>query len=434
MVPENRSNPDSRMIRLEYVRFPATGETAGSPIVYLAGGPGGSGINTAKGPRFQLFMAMREFGDVIAFDQRGTGASNDMATCESSQFDPDDEPLSDAAHTELYKRAVDECLAFWAAEGVDVFGYTTTESVKDLDALRQHLGAEKISLWGISYGSHLSLAALKEMDEHIDHVVLASVEGLDQTAKMPARTDAYFERLQAAVNADNELAARYPDIIGLIRRVHGKLERQPLMLSIPQRDGSTAPFFLERRDMQQFTSGLISDPQRALIALELYTELDTGSTAIITQLLSRFLEPNTPVSLRPMNFAMDNASGTGAARKAEIMRQADTALLKDYLNFPMPQLDGYVPGLDLGDEFREAPVSHVPTLVLSGTLDGRTYVESQREAVAGLSNVHILTIENAGHNLFMASPDVTEVIQIFMRGDDLSADKITIDLPEPGMR
>ena len=64
MVPENRSDPESRMIRLEYVRFPATGETAGAPIVYLAGGPGGSGINTAQGPRFPLFMAMREFGDV----------------------------------------------------------------------------------------------------------------------------------------------------------------------------------------------------------------------------------------------------------------------------------------------------------------------------------------------------------------------------------
>lgn len=74
-VPENRSNADSRSITLKYVRFPATGETSGAPIVYLSGGPGGSGIQTAKYDRFPLFMAMREFGDVIAFDQRGTGAS-----------------------------------------------------------------------------------------------------------------------------------------------------------------------------------------------------------------------------------------------------------------------------------------------------------------------------------------------------------------------
>lgn len=434
MVPENRSNPDSRMIRLEYVRFPATGGAKGAPIVYLSGGPGGSGINTAKGPRFPLFMAMREFGDVIAFDQRGTGASNDMATCESRQIDPDDALLSDAEHVRRYKLAADECLAFWASEGIDIFGYTTSESVSDLDALRRHLGAEKISLWGISYGSHLSLAALKQMSDRIDRVVLASVEGLDQTVKMPARTDAYFDRLQAAVDADDELAARYPDIAGLITRVHAQLEAEPVLLSIPQQEGSAAPFYLERRDMQQFMSGMISDPQRAIMGLEMYAELDTGSSALITQILSRFLDPDAPITLRPMNFAMDNASGTGEARRAEIERQAETSLLGDYLNFPMPHLDNYVDGLDLGDAFREAPQSDVPTLVLSGTLDGRTYVESQREAVAGLSNVHIVTVENAGHNLFMLSPMVTETIQDFMRGDEVTIDTLTVDIPKPGFR
>ena len=77
-VPENHSVPDSRDITLKYVRFPATGNASGAPIVYLSGGPGGSGIQTAKHRRFPLFMVMREFGDVIALDQRGTGASNDL--------------------------------------------------------------------------------------------------------------------------------------------------------------------------------------------------------------------------------------------------------------------------------------------------------------------------------------------------------------------
>ncbi len=81
VVPENRANAGSRDIMLKYVRFPATGDNVGAPIVYLAGGPGGSGIEAAKYNRFPLFMAMREFGDVIAFDQRGTGGSNDLPNC-----------------------------------------------------------------------------------------------------------------------------------------------------------------------------------------------------------------------------------------------------------------------------------------------------------------------------------------------------------------
>jgi len=431
MVPENRSDPDSRMIRIEYVRFPATGNASGSPIVYLSGGPGGSGIGTAKGPRFPLFMAMRAFGDVIALDQRGTGASNDLPTCESSQIDPDETPLSDADYLTRHKLAADECLAFWDAEGIDIHGYTTRESVADLDALRKHLGADKISLWGISYGSHLSLAALKEMDDRIDRVVLASIEGLDQTAKLPARTDAYFDRLQATVDQDPALSAQYPNIKAMLRRVHSKLDAAPVMLSVPLKDGSNAPFLLERRDLQQLMSGMIADPQWAILGLGIYAELDAGGSTGITSIMARFIDPGAAISYRPMTFAMDVASGAGPSRTAEIVRQAETSLLKDYLNFPMPHLDNYVPGLDLGDAFREAPISDVPTLVLSGTLDGRTYPESGREAVSGLSNAHIVTLNNAGHNLFMSSPEVTALIEAFMRGEAMTTDTITVEIPEP---
>ena len=431
MVPENRSDPDSRMIRIEYVRFPATGDVSGPPIVYLSGGPGGSGIGTAKGRRFPLFMAMRAFGDVIALDQRGTGASNDLPTCDSSQIDPDETPISDAEYLTRHKLAADECLAFWESEGVDIHGYTTRESVADLDALRKHLGAEKISLWGISYGSHLSLATLKEMDDRIDRVVLASVEGLDQTAKLPARTDAYFDRLQATLNQTPDLKTQFPDINALLRRVHAKLDASPIMLDVPLEDGSTAPFLLERRDLQQIMSGMISDPQWAILGLGIYAELDAGGSSGITRLMARFIDPGAPISYRPMSFAMDIASGASALRAAEIEQQAETSLLKDYLNFPMPQLNGYVPGLDLGDAFREAPISDVPVLVLSGTLDGRTYPESGREAVSGLSNAHIVTLKNAGHNLFMSSPEVTALIEAFMRGEELSTDTLTVDIPEP---
>ncbi len=431
MVPERRAAPNSRMIRLEYVRFPSTGAAGGPPIVYLAGGPGGSGIGAAEGPRFPLFMAMREFGDVIAFDQRGTGASSDLPTCISSQVDPDREPLSDADFVELHKRAADECLAFWAGEGVDIFGYTTPENVKDLDALREHLGAKKISLWGISYGSHLSLAALKEMDDRIERVVIASVEGLDQTVKYPARTDAYFGRLQAAINEDAVLAAQLPDIAGLMRRVHAKLDEAPILLSVPLKDGGAAPFLLERRDLQLLTAGMIADPQWAILGMGLYAELDQGGTSGITGVMARFLDPGAPISFRAMPFAMDIASGTGAARRSEIMNQAKTAILGDYLNFPMPHLDAYVPGLDLGDQFRAAPASNVPVLVLSGTLDGRTYPESQREAVSGLANAHVVTVENAGHNLFMLSPEITALIQTFMRGEPVGISNLRVAIPEP---
>lgn len=428
-VPENRSDPDSRTIALSYVRFPATGAEAGPPIIYLAGGPGGSGSGTARGRRFPLFMAMRQHGDVIAFDQRGTGDSTRLPRCTSSVDVPEDRAIDDATYAGLWRRAARECGAWWAAQGIDLAGYDTLESVADLDALREELGAERISLWGISYGSHLAFAALDAIPERIERVVIASAEGLDQTVKLPARTDAYFARLQQAIDAQPAAAARYPDVAGLMRRVHARLEAEPAMLQLATGDATTRPFLLQRWRLQQMAGSLIADPETAAALLALYAALDQGDTRLATA-IAGFLDEPGPITLAAMPTAMDVASGITPARLAEVRRQAETALLRDYLNFPMPQLAGVWNGVDLGDDFRAGPNGDTPVLLLTGTLDGRTYPEGQREAVAGLSRVTQVIVRNAGHNLFMSSPEVAEAICRFMRGEDVGAREIVVDAPD----
>jgi len=42
----------------------------------------------------------------------------------------------------------------------------------------------------------------------------------------------------------------------------------------------------------------------------------------------------------------------------------------------------------------------------------------------GLHKAKIITIENAGHNLFMCSPRVSEVIQTLMRDEELFVSSI----------
>lgn len=426
-VPENRSDQNSRMIEIGYVRFPATGEAPGAPIVYLAGGPGGTGVGTAKRQRFPLFMAMREFGDVIAYDQRGTGLSNDTLKCTSSTSIPRDRLLSREDVVTLLRTSIEECEGFWRAEGIDPAGYTTLESARDLDALREHLGAEKISLWGISYGTHLALAAVKEMGPRIDRMVMASAEGLAQTVKLPVRTDAYFERLQKAFNADED-AAPVMDIIALMRSVHATLENDPVMLELESSEGETAPFLLTKEVMQRLASRTISDPGNATRLIPVYSSAAAGDFEQVEKVLARLITPGEPVTWRVMPLAMDVASGIDAARLSTVNSQAETALLGDVLNFPMPHLRGAL-GLDLGDDFRTAPVSDIPVLLLTGTLDGRTYPNSQQEAFAGFSELTTVTIENAGHNLFMVSPDVTATIQRFMRGETNGDETLTIDPP-----
>jgi pimeloyl-ACP methyl ester carboxylesterase len=429
MVPENRANPDSRMIPVSYVRFAGTGERKGPPIVYLAGGPGGSGIRTARDHRYPMFLTLRAYGDVIALDQRGTGASNILPKCVSSRVIPPAEPTSDADYIASNRAAFEECLAFWKAEGVDIAGYNTLENARDIDALRVALGAEKVVLWGTSYGSHLALAAMKEMGGHIDRMVISSAEGLDQTVKLPARTDAYFDRLQLAVDSQPAAKAAFGDVKALMRRVHAKLEAEPVLLHARMRDGSVKDYLFHRRDMQQLASYMISDPWMLQNLLSLYLAVDHGVTEPLEAVLGRMLVPGEPISMHAMSTLMDHASGMSGTRRGLVKAQAEEGVLGSWLNFSY-HYDGLAPELDLGDSFRAGPVSDIPTLLLTGTLDGRTYVEGQAEAVAGLSRLTHVTVVNAGHNLFMSSNEVQEAINAFMEDKSQPRDEIMLQLPD----
>lgn len=431
-VLENRSNPNSRLIPLSYVRFPATGNKKGSPIIYLAGGPGGSGVSTAQYPnfRFPLFMALRKQCDVIALDQRGTGKSRVAPKCTSKQTVPLTVKLTELQRTKLYRAAAKECLEYWEKEGVDVLGYTTVQNALDIDDLRRHLQADKVTLWGISYGSHLALASLKLLHGKIDKVVIASAEGLNQTVKLPARTNAYFDRLQIAINQQTKAAKAYPDIKAMMHRVHTMLSETPISLKIPQKDGSHLKFLFQSFHMQAIASMMIADPQRGVSRLlSMYQGLDNGVSNFLPAVVKRAKFDNNKISFSVMSFGMDIASGMTASRKKLVTKQSETALLGNLLSFPMPQLNRVVEGLDLGDDFRGFPKSDVPTLLLTGTLDGRTYIEAQKEATQGLTNLTQVIVKNAGHNLFMVSPKVTEVIKRFLAGKEVNTQEIEVKLP-----
>lgn len=422
-VPEDRRVPGSRKIRLGYVRFASTAARPGPPIIYLAGGPGGEATGAATGPRFPIFMALRAVADVIAFDQRGTGLSSSIPERPASTRQPPE--FTEAGLTSYFRSEVASAWNDWTKAGVAMSGYNTEQSADDIDDLRRHLGAEKIDLWGTSYGSHLALSVLKRHGSKVNRVALSSLEGQDQTVKRPARIDGYLREVDSLLGADASARAAVPDLLALMRRVHAKLEARPAVVAV-KLNGAATEIRMGGFGVQMMASGLVANPHTLAMLPRIYLALDAGRTDVLTPLMG---DVSRLLSVRGMPEAMDLASGISPRRLALVRGEAQTAVLGEALNFPMPQLEGLIPGVDLGDDFRAPIRIDHPALLVAGSLDGRTPLAEQEEVAAQFRHKRRIIVENAGHNVFEAHPDVQSLLVQFFRGEPVA--DTTLTLPPP---
>src|ERR1044071_9872771 len=189
LVPENRRDPQSNLIELAFVRFKSTSKNPGVPVVYLAGGPGGSGTGTAK-PNLTCYQRF-------------------------------DFPLgvvpSREAMLKAYSEQSSDCMGYWRElQRVDLTGYNTNESADDLEDLRKALGAKQLSLWSISYGTHLALSTIRRHPQSINRAILAGTEGPDHTYKLPGNIQKHLADLAEVIKADPALGKEIPDFLGLI--------------------------------------------------------------------------------------------------------------------------------------------------------------------------------------------------------------------------
>jgi len=426
-VPEDRTDPKSRRIKLTYVRFPSTAAKPGPPIIYLAGGPGGTATGTAQGARFPIFMALREVSDVIAFDQRGTGLSNHIPLRPRPQVPP---PIfTREGLTAHVRRNFASAWEDWTKAGVAMRGYNTNESADDVDDLRKHLGAERMHLWGISYGSHLGLAILKRHGDKVDRVSLASLEGLNQTVKSPAQWDVYLRQVEALMHTDPEARAAVPDMLALMRRVHTRMEADPVRMQVRLGAGGPADVQVGGFAVQMLAGSLAANPNTLAMLPGLYRALDAGDTKAFAGFAGQM---GGLLDISGMPETMDLASGISPRDLVRIEREAKTAVIGDALNFPMPHLLGVVPGVDLGEGFRARFKIPNRTMLVAGSLDGRTVLAGQAEVASQFTNKSQILVENAGHNVFEAHPEVQTLLVRFFKGEAVGDTKLS--LPPPKFR
>ena len=327
--------------------------------------------------------------------------------------------------TTYFRDELRAACADWIKAGVAIRGYNTAENADDIDDLRQHLGAEKIDLWGISYGTHLALSVLKRHGDKVRRVALASLEGQDQTVKSPARVDAYLRRVDALLATDPAVRAKVPDLLALMRRVHAKYEAQPVLAPVTL-GGAPAQIAIGGFGIQMMAGGLIANPPSLSILPSFYLALEAGDLSVLAPFLA---DMDGMLSVSGMPELTDLASGISPGHRVQLAREARTAVLGDALNFPVPHLLGAIPGIDLGEGFRSPIRIDHPTLLVAGSLDGRTPLEEQADVAAQFTRKSRILVENAGHNVWESHPEVrARLIRFFAGEEGLDT---TLTLPPP---
>jgi pimeloyl-ACP methyl ester carboxylesterase len=403
VVPMRHAQPDGPVTSLHVVRLPAVQPSGNRPpVVYLAGGPGGAALSAAQGARWPLFEAVRQTHDVILLDQRGTGQSVPPPPCPHRASADPSVAHDHAARLRAVQQLAQRCLAHWRGLGLDPEAYNTVDSAADLRVLQKVLKAEALSLWGMSYGTHLALAALKRPDLTIDRLLLMGVEGPDQTLKLPLQADELLVRVGQA--------AGMPDLVERLRARLEALAREPLRLEGP------APFVVSAFDLQLLVAGMLGRQQTARTIPLVVGGLEAGDATFLGPILPRLVGAYATLSLMPL--ATDVASGATAARRETVQRQERQSVLGAALNFPFPQVGDGLGLPDLGDDFRADPNTDRPTQFVSGDLDGRTPVAHVKALEGGFARRGHWVVEGAGHDdeLWLTSPALKGLIAAFFNG------------------
>ncbi|MCL4869260.1 MAG: alpha/beta fold hydrolase [Anaerolineae bacterium] len=212
-VPENRQKNNTRTIQLAVAVVKASGQTQPDPIIYLAGGPGGSAIDDFVADPEGWGKPFVHGRDLILLDQRGTGYSIPSLDCpEFAEMEADENP----------DRA---CYDRLSRQGIDFSAYNTAENAADVAALRLALGIESWNLLGISYGTRLALDVMRYHPQGVRAAVLDSVfpPNADTPLEDVLSTVAALERLFAECDADAYCSQEYPDLRDLFLETVARL-------------------------------------------------------------------------------------------------------------------------------------------------------------------------------------------------------------------
>ena len=422
-VPENRKNPNSEDISIKFIRLKSTAENPLAPLVYLEGGPG-SACSWQASNKYSLerWLPFLEVCDVILLDQRGTGEGTPRVLW-TYRGDLPENILVDVEVVEAHaKYMAKEALKSFNEKGVDLMGYTTVANATDIDAMRQALGLDKISLLGFSYGTHLGLAYIRYFGAQVENAILVGTEGPNHNYKLPMAMDTHLRRLSLMAKQDEKINQEVPDLLALYEQVIAQLKTEPAVLTIK------SPLTQKPMEVKVGTFGLnmimridIGDASDLPVFPRLLYSISQKDYSVLQWFVQKRISGFYGV--HGMSATMDLASGATDYRRERIRYEARKSLFPYVTNLSLDISDGMGdgwPNPDLGDDYRSPVISDVRTLFMSGTLDFNTPPYQAEEVRWGFSNSSHIIVTHAGHEQVLPHPEAGKTILKFLQGENVN--------------
>ncbi|MEU9334232.1 alpha/beta hydrolase [Streptomyces sp. NPDC048290] len=413
-APLDWNAPGGETIGIALIRARTSGtadQRIGS-LIFNFGGPGGSGVTTL--PAFgTAYDTLRTRYDLVSFDPRGVGRSAGVR-CENDQqldayFQQDATP-DDAAERATYVDNVKNFNAACERNSARVLPHVrTTDAARDMDLMRQVLGDDKLSYFGISYGTELGGVYAHLFPQNVGRAVFDAVVDPTQNAEQGSLGQAKGFQLALDNFAENcvsqiedcPIGDSAQDVKNRIAKLLADLDRKPIPGIFPRELTQTAA-----------TSGIAQSLYSQDFWQYLTEGLDQayGGDGQILMLLSDSMNgrsqngeySNLTAANVSINCADDKPRYDAAYVEQKLPEfRAASPVFGDYLAWGMISCtDWAVPGA--ADHPDVSAPGSAPILVVGNTGDPATPYEGAQKMVTALgTGVGVeLTYKGQGHGAY----------------------------------
>ncbi|MDE3069854.1 MAG: alpha/beta fold hydrolase [Acidobacteriota bacterium] len=412
-VPLSRTGLAGGSLTLQIARRQAGPQAASSAVIGLAGGPGQAALPLATFMAQAIAPALGA-RDLIVFDQRGTGQSGALSC--GALRSTSGETLADA------QRALASCaLEVGSARGA----YTSSESVEDIEAIREALGYGKLVLYGTSYGTKVAEEYAQRYPQYTEALVLDSALPTDGPNPFALPTIAAVSPALGELCSGGACRGITTSPVASLAGLASRLRHHPLRGPVYDGYGHRHTLSVEEGELLSILeAGDLNPALRALFPAAVTAAL-RHDPAPLAQLaaLSRGLVPNVPPRRHePAEEEVDQTlfwtttceedpfpwqrSAATATREGEALAALHAIPARELYPFEAEVALNAGPLLGCLDwpDLAPAPTGStalpsIPTLILSGGQDLRTPVAQARQLASQIPGAQLLVVPYTGHSV-----------------------------------